>query len=108
MLCVLAHLKIHGGLGRRKDMVQELQSKWKADLPVALTPQEQWQNFKVFHSKKLEEFDYEGITTKKAKQQARSIISQETINQRTNENLEGSQDQLDSLTHAMSVMSQQT
>ena len=63
-------------------MVQELQTKWKAELPTdpALSPQGQWQNFKVFYSKKLEEFDYEGITTKKTKHQAKSIISQETIN----------------------------
>ena len=76
VLCVVAHLKIHDGVGGRKDMVQELQSKWKAELPAALTPQEQWQNFKVFYCKKLEEYDYEGITTKKvtSKQHARSII----------------------------------
>ena len=42
MLCVLAHLKIHDGVGGRKDMVQESQSKWKAKSPLALTPPEQW------------------------------------------------------------------
>ena len=88
-------------------MVQELQTQWKAQLRANKTPLEQWQDFKVFYSKKLEEFDYEGITTKKVKQ-ARSIISQETINQHTSDHLEGIQDQLDALTHAMSVMSQQT
>ena len=107
MLCVLAHLKIHDGVGGRKDMVQELHNKWKAELPAGLSPLQQWQNFKIFHCKKFEEFDCEGITTKKAKQ-ARSIISQDTINQRTNDHLEGIQDQLDSLSHAMSVISQQT
>ena len=40
--------------------------------------------------------------------QAWSVISEETINQHTNDHLEGIQDQLDALTHAMSVMSQQT
>ena len=107
MLCVLAHLKIHDGVGGRRDMVQELQTQWKAQLSADKTPLEQWQDFKVFYSKKLEGFDYEGITTKKVKQ-ARSVISQETINQHTSDHLEGMQDQLDALTHAMSVMSQQT
>ena len=88
-------------------MAQELQAKWKAELPAGLSPLQQWQNFKIFYCKKLEEFDYEGITTKKAKQ-AWSVISQETINQHTNDHLEGIQDQSDALTHAMSVMSQQT
>merc|ERR1712197_256580 len=89
-------------------MVQELQVKWKAQSPETATPLEQWQNFKIFCCKKLEEFDHEGITTKKAKQQARSVISQETINQHTNDHLKGIQDQSDALTNAMSVMSQQT
>ena len=86
-------------------MVQELQTQWKAQLPADLTPLAQWQHFKIFYCKKLEEFDYEGITTKKVKQ-ARSATSQETINQHTSDHLEGMQDQLDALTHAMSVMSQ--
>ena len=107
MMCVLAHLKIHDGVGGRRDMVQELQQTWKAQLSATATPLEQWQDFKIYYCKKLEEFDYEGITTKQAKQ-ARSVISQETINQHTNDHLKGIQDQLDALTHAMSVMSQQT
>ena len=102
MMCVLAHLKIHDGVGGRKDMVQELQNTWKAQLPANLSPLQQWQDFKIFYHKKLEEFDYKGLTTKKAKQ-ARSVISQETINRHTNDHLEGIQDQLDALTHAMSV-----
>ena len=103
MLCVLAHLKIHDGVGGRRDMVQELQTQWKAQLPADPTPLERWQDFKSFYSKKLEGFDYERITFKKIKQ-ARSVISQETINQHTSDHLEGMQDQLDALTHAMSVM----
>ena len=91
-------------------MVQESQTKWKAESPADLSPQAQWQNFKVFCCKKPEEYGCEGIATKKAasEQHARSIISQETINQQTNDHLEGIQDQLDSLTHTMGMMSQQT
>ena len=41
MMCMLAHLKIHDGVGGRKDMVQELQKAWKAQLPASLSPLQQ-------------------------------------------------------------------
>ena len=87
-LTVRAHNCIHQGVGGRTESVQELHTKWEAQLPKNCPGTVKWNNFKTCHAMKLWEYDNANLITSKSKR-ANSIISphQSAINQQTTNHL---------------------
>ena len=109
-LIVRAHMQIHEGTGGRRDMIQELQIKWKQkalDNPT-WTEKQRWQNFKIFYCKKIKALDLDGLTTAKTRSRANAVVNlqQQALNEHTAAQLDGLQEQLDNMTIAMSVHTQ--
>merc|ERR1712025_505535 len=53
-----AHTEIRSGIGGRDDLVQDLLTKWKAQLPETVVDgQDKWHSFRQFYSAKMKEFD---------------------------------------------------
>ena len=63
-----AHTEIRSGTGGRDDLVQDLLTAWKANLPESLVEgQDKWLNFRQFYSAKIKEYDRAGYLKAKVK-----------------------------------------
>ena len=87
-LTVRAHECIHEGAGGGTELIQELCTKWEAQLPTDCSGSNKWNNFKTYCAKKLREYDNAKLITSKSKR-INSIISphQSAINQQTTKHL---------------------
>ena len=83
-------------------MVQELQNKWKQQMDPTMTDLQQWQQFKILYCTTIKEYDQMGLTTAKANR-ANSIVNQGAINLQHSLGMDNFREELDTLTHAMSV-----
>ena len=104
-LISLAQARIRAGVGGRKDLIHDINHKWKTEEKKPLWSEPLlWRKFKAFYCNAIKEYDISGLITAKPKK-ANNVNTQEAVINQAVAYMDNVQEQLEQVQEQVAAMS---